>query len=325
MSSPEQTKQTLIPAGLPMAYIGSYAVVGIASLVYISVMMSGPARAPLEQNAPESFARAAETEPPRNLSSIENGEAQQPGNETPSMEASAGADGAAQSQPAATDQAALTQPTMPSPNIETKYVTTQQIIASRTAPVPQEQRIAAAAPAPNPAEAANPPGAANPAGTSNIVTGSISVPPPPERAPPPPAVIRAALKPAVAPTIPAAAKPAAQRSAAKPAAPIDFGPAVVTEAKAQPDESPALAVLLATGSSVESLRLTWNLLQERHAAALLDLSPRYIVENNPSAPERSFVLLAGPVASATAVARVCGALVSEGMKCRTRPFGGNSL
>ncbi|MBU1212184.1 MAG: hypothetical protein KJ587_13030 [Alphaproteobacteria bacterium] len=319
MSSPEPHKQNLIPAGLPLAYVGSYAVVGLASLAYISVMMSGPGRATLDIAAPDRFAQSTEAEPPQVIASTETTDTRQPEAEARFDDTTAVANDAAPSvSPATQQQAELIEPAPPSPNIETKYVTTEQIIASRPGRTPDAQSVVAAVtPPPNPV--------ADPSATSNIVTGSIAVPPPPERAPPPPAVIRAALKPAVAPARAAAANPPPQRPVAKPAAPIDFGPAVVTEAKAQPEAAPALAVLLATGSSVESLRLTWNLLQERHAAALLDLSPRYIVETNPGAPDRSFALLAGPVVSATGVARVCSALVSEGLTCRTRPFGGNSL
>jgi len=316
MSSPEPHKHTLIPAGLPVAYIGSYAVVGIASLAYISVMMSGPGRATLDIAAPDRFAHSTEAGPPRYLASTETTGPRQTEVEASSNESTALANDAAPTPSPTSQQAELIEPAPPSPNIETKYVTTQQILASRSARTPEAESVSAVTEQPNLANDLS--------ASSNIVTGSIAVPPPPERAPTPPAVIRAALKPAVAPAL-SAASPAPQRPAAKPVAPIDFGPAVVTEARVQPEATAALAVLLATGSSVESLRLTWNLLQERHAAALVDLSPRYIVETNPSAPDRSFALLAGPVVSATAVARVCSALVSEGLTCRTRPFGGNSL
>lgn len=316
MSSLEPPKQTLIPAGLPLPYIGGYAVVGLASLAYISVMLGGPNGAVLyresvqiaEPGEAEEFPAPEKTEKDPTIQIAEA----EPDNGSATADVTTARQPEAESLPAPEEQIAAGEPPrQPSPGIETKYVTTQQILASRqdqSAPQSQpETDIAAATP-----QSAN---------TSNIVTGSITVPPPPERAPPPPAVIRAALKPAVAPVIPNQAKVTPKA----PAAPINFGPAVVTEANDQPEQQPALAVLLATGSSVESLRITWNILRERHGAALVDLAPRYIVEQNPSAPERSYALLAGPVISATSVARVCGALVSEGLTCRTRTFAGKPL
>lgn len=311
MSSSQLQKQALLPAGLPMSYVGSYAVVGIASLVYIGVMMSGSG-APDLTTAPVEIALVNETRIERELAVTD--------------EHAADESSQADQQPDRPSTAPTQQLTAAEPpaGIETKYVTTQQILASRTG---VEAAIPPLAPAqiaePAPASSAAPP----PGGTSSITTGSIAVPPPPERAPPRPGVTRTALKPALAPAIPQAPKKqAAKKQAAKaPAAPIEFGEAVVTETRIQPDRPPALAILLASGSSVESLRLTWNLLQERHSVALGNLQPRYILEKNPAAPERGFALIAGPVISATDVARVCSALVSEGLTCRTTTFGGNAL
>jgi len=315
MSSEEPHNPSLIPVGLPTPYIAGYAVVGIASLLYLSAVMSGidspvfdaghPGIAsPSEAGAEPRMAAAVRTE------SFE--EKPQPAT------AVAAPDTAADPQ---SHEVADTPD--PATGIETKYVTTQQILASRLheAPAkmtPQPERIADAAPA-------DPQGTIPP-GTSNITTGSITVPPPPERAPPRPAVVRTALKPAVAPELSRpSANPSANKVSRPPAAPVDFGTAVVTDARQVPEQPPALAILLASGSSIESLRLTWNLLQERHAAALANLEPRYILEQNPAVPERGFTLVAGPVVSATDVARVCSALVSEGLSCRTTPFGGNAL
>ena len=309
---------TLIPAGLPFAYVGTWAVAGIASLAYLSFAVTHSGSEPPKVDMPAQVANVEEKvlpklptvlERPRVKtvrvkpadSQIEENNAVNSPEDANRIAARAHDDRAPAPTPAG------------EPPIDTKYITTSQILAS----APDEER------SPEPTAAAEQsPAAAN---TSNIVTGSIVVPPPPDRSPPKPAVLRKTLNPL------ASTKTAPKKTVARlpkpsaPAAPIAFGPATVTAAAAEPEKPSGLAVLLATGSSVESLRLTWDLLHERHAAELANLQPRYIVETNPSAPERKYALLAGPVVSAGDIARVCSALVSEGMACRTRPFGGNAM
>lgn len=347
MSSSEPNKNALIPAGLPLSYVGSWAAVGIGSLAYLGVVMNAPDRAAPEAAPPQSLASHAADETGRDVVEVAESRKQeaQSAAEAPAKPATAETNSgteiaaAAPSLPETTDDvqraeentgqadevsevagvavavadtgsAPVTGRVSAEPvptavnEINTRYVSTQQILAARAAAATEEPRTVPAA--------------------SNIVTGSITVPPPPQRAPPPPDVVRKVLKPALARPLPKPSRTARQTSP-KVTTPIDFGPAVVTETKAAADEPPALAILLATGSSVESLRLTWNLLQERHGSALVNLSPRYIMEPNPQAPERKFALLAGPVVSATDIARVCSVLVNEGMSCHTRPFGGNSM
>ncbi len=304
---------SLIPVGLPASYIGGWAVAGIASLVYLSYAVNQPASLPGGSTlAPIQVAKKAAKPQPKVKSApkkaaVQTAEAQAaPEAKLPkdlSLRTASRSNATSSSKPSFSAAA-------PQAEINTKYVTTQQILASRQPAqnASQEPVKQAAIPAP--------------ANTSNITTGSIKVPPLPQRAPARPAVIRTTLKPVINPTQlrkPAAAK----RPAAAPA--ISFGPAVVKPTPAAAPAPTGLAVLLATGSSVESLRLTWTILQERHAAALLDLAPRYIVKDNPNAPERKFALLAGPVISANDIARVCAALQSEGLGCRTTTFAGNAL
>lgn len=324
MSSPEPQQSALIPAGLPMAYVGGWAAIGLASLVYLGVVTKapqiliqeapqsqvvasvpvvkveakhdrGPAPPALDER-PQASAAATPVEPPEAAEAARPVQTEVAATEAPAADP-------APTDPFASHSGTPVQQVKRAFEIDTRYVTTQQILAARESlGVGTTPEVKSPSPA-----------------TSNIVTGSITVPPPPERGPPRPAVVRTALKPKVE------QKPAATKApAAKAGSSISFGPAVVTESASEV-EPPALAILLASGSSVESLRLTWNLLQERHAAALQGLNPRYIVQPNPSAPDRKFVLLAGPVVSATEVARVCSILVSEGLDCRTRSFAGNSL
>ncbi|MCH9807720.1 MAG: hypothetical protein K0U74_08320 [Alphaproteobacteria bacterium] len=312
-------KASLVPVGLPASYIGGWAVAGIASLVYLSYAVNQP----VNINAPQSLpvVQAAKKSVPPTVATTAAPRKQTPAGTNQATRPQPTSDPATAPGQLPSDLSLRTasrntptsggQPTFsnaePQARINTKYVTTQQILATK-----------------QPAAQPSPDSSA----TSRIVTGSISVPPPPERAPAPPVVTRMALKPAVKPATlrkPPPLKQAAARTPAAPSAPITFGPAVVKPTPAAAPAPSGLAILLATGSSVESLRLTWSILQERHAAALLDLSPRYIIKPNPQSPERKFSLLAGPVISANDVARVCGVLESEGMTCRTTNFRGNAL
>lgn len=314
------SQATLIPVGLPASYVGGWAVAGLASLAYLSVIVNQPAATPeLDQTiemaqrdlqprprqqatdtAPASTpASTHETKPAQSETALANTKSV-PGQLSQDLSLSSAA-----RQDATSDESPQFSSVASNSDINTKYVTTQQILAGRQAAQPAKSA-----------------GTSVPANPQRIVTGSIVVPPPPERGPARPAIVRTTLKPALKPTTPKTRANAPKRPA-PPA--IDFGPAVVKPSPAAAPAPSGLAILLATGSSVESLRLTWGILQERHGAALLDLSPRYIIKANPTSPERKFALLAGPVVSAIDIARVCGVLESEGMTCRTTSFGGNSL
>ncbi len=326
--------KSLIPVGLPASYIGGWAVVGLASLAYLGLAATEPeglppglgtptqqvAEAPKPAPTPASLApEEMRSDPPSSepkITIVATKTAQAPDDklaekappkdiaEPESVEKAAGDNDAAPARPVIVRPYA-------SPPISTRYISTEQILASRFRNQIPDPAPEAAEPTPEPANSKPPPAA------SPIVTGSITVPPPPNRGPPRPTVDRSKPNPAAK-----TAKTARIAPKARPKTnPIAFGPAVVNPSA----ETPALAILLATGSSVESLRATWNRLKLRHSGALNNLNPRYIIERNPNAPDRRYALLAGPVISATDVARVCSVLVSEGLNCRTRTYTGNSL
>lgn len=99
---------------------------------------------------------------------------------------------------------------------------------------------------------------------------------------------------------------------------ITFGPPTVTPA------SEAFAIHLDAGPSLEALRLRWSLLAERHASALSELEPRYVVSGPPTAP--SYQLIAGPIASAEEASRVCALLRARRVQCTVGgPFVGEAL
>ena len=133
---------------------------------------------------------------------------------------------------------------------------------------------------------------------------------------------KAAAAKAAKPT-PAPAKPK-EASAARSAPAIETG-SIDTAAKApapKPAKSP-IGVLLATGPSVDALRLNWSILTDRHSDAVKNLNPRYVVSGN--ANDRSYGLVAGPVGSTTEAANVCKLMEKRGVPCEISLYRGNAL
>jgi hypothetical protein len=101
------------------------------------------------------------------------------------------------------------------------------------------------------------------------------------------------------------------------ATPFEFGPAVVTSS-AKP-----VGLQLATGPSVDSLRLSWGLLAERHADSLKSLQPRYI--SGVDASGLTYDLVVGPVGSSVEAKRICKELTLKGTVCKVAEFTGDAL
>lgn len=117
-----------------------------------------------------------------------------------------------------------------------------------------------------------------------------------------------------APTPAAVAAPAAPAAAA----PITFGAPVVTPAPRN------LGLQIASGASVDSLRLSWSLLSEKHADSLKSLEPRYVTGGD-EGDQQSFDLVAGPIKSEAQAKKVCKTLQARGVACRIGNFEGNAL
>ncbi len=84
-----------------------------------------------------------------------------------------------------------------------------------------------------------------------------------------------------------------------------------------------VGVILATGPSVDSLRLNWSILTDRYADAVRNLHPRYVVKGK--AGSRTYGLVAGPVASRAEAKKLCKDMESHGMSCEVGVFRGNAL
>lgn len=84
-----------------------------------------------------------------------------------------------------------------------------------------------------------------------------------------------------------------------------------------------LGVKISTGASVDSLRLSWNLLAEKHGDQLSSLEPRYTSAGDPANP--TFDLVAGPIASKAEATKLCKTLAARGVACTVGGFKGNAL
>jgi hypothetical protein len=121
------------------------------------------------------------------------------------------------------------------------------------------------------------------------------------------------------PAAKAAAKAATkQEQATKTAADaVDFSKVVVT-----PEAKP-VGVQISSGASVDSLRLSWSLLSDRHSDALRNLEPRFVARGDEAAP--TFDLIAGPIKSRSDAQKVCKALAAKKVPCKVGDFLGEAL
>jgi TolA-binding protein len=115
----------------------------------------------------------------------------------------------------------------------------------------------------------------------------------------------------------------AQPATAGPA--ITFGPATVTPTPAAlpPAGSKQIGVQIATGPSVDSLRLSWSLLNERHGNALRAYEPRYTTDV--SGAEQTYDLVVGPIATVDDARRLCQELALKATPCTVSRFTGDAL
>lgn len=92
--------------------------------------------------------------------------------------------------------------------------------------------------------------------------------------------------------------------------------------KAAPKRAPS-GVLLATGPSVDTLRLNWSILTDRHADTMRNLQPRYVISG--SGANRSYALVAGPLPSPTKAKELCTIMAAKGLACQVSSYRGNAL
>lgn len=149
---------------------------------------------------------------------------------------------------------------------------------------------------------------------SKIVTGSLKIPPPPTRAPPAP------LQPARvigAPKVPPSSTPA--KKAGGVTTPVATAPATTITARL---EEPSVGVRLATGPSVDVLRLRWTTMLERGGAAMSGLEPHFIASTKPGALGPTYDLIAGPLRTLSDAQRICNAAAVRNTVCEIRKLKG---
>ena len=98
---------------------------------------------------------------------------------------------------------------------------------------------------------------------------------------------------------------------------VDFGPAVVRKAQKP------IGGQISSGASVDSLRLSWSLLADRHADTLKNLEARYQDKGDVANP--NYDLVAGPLKSKSEAQRVCKALAAKNVPCKVGEFEGEAL
>lgn len=95
-------------------------------------------------------------------------------------------------------------------------------------------------------------------------------------------------------------------------------PATANAAAALADSSHG--VIVASGPSVDALRLSWSLLSDRHKAALGRMEPRVVTTDG-----STYQLVAGPLPTDAEAAKVCATLKARGIACRPSEFKGDAL
>jgi hypothetical protein len=80
-------------------------------------------------------------------------------------------------------------------------------------------------------------------------------------------------------------------------------------------------LLIAWGPSLDSVKLSWNVLQQNHGAVLGPVEPRII----PAGDGSAFQLIAGPYASEADAAKACSNLRARGVTCRPAEYTGATL
>lgn len=104
---------------------------------------------------------------------------------------------------------------------------------------------------------------------------------------------------------------------------ISFGPATVTTTATPPPSKQQIGLQIATGPSVDSLRLSWTLLNERHGDSLRAFEPRYVTDNAGS--EQTYDLVVGPVATVDEARKLCQELALKATPCTVSRFTGAAL
>ena len=155
------------------------------------------------------------------------------------------------------------------------------------------------------------------------ITGSIARAEKAEKATPP----AAAPAPAAPSAPPIASAPPVETTPAKTAPEED-----VTSSLSLPPQQPAagpakqeFGLDLGSATTVEALRTAWTAALRRHGPLLEGLRPVVQMRERPRPASMEFRLIAGPVPSAAAAARLCMSMTAAGAICAPSVFEGQRL
>jgi len=154
--------------------------------------------------------------------------------------------------------------------------------------------------------------------SSPIETGSIKIPPPPMRAPPRPIKsMRIVGSPRILPNKTPTRTPAKKQHTQTQDKQAQL--TVATRSK-----EPRMGVRLATGPSIDALRLRWNMMLDRAGATLSTLQPRFVLSKKPGVLGPNFDLIAGPLNTLSDAQRICNAAAVSNSICEIRKLDENS-
>jgi hypothetical protein len=97
-------------------------------------------------------------------------------------------------------------------------------------------------------------------------------------------------------------------------------PSAATTAAAKPTQ---IGLLLGNAPTVDAVKLNWTILNDRHADAVRNLHPRYVANGKGS--ERTYALLAGPVASPEQAKTLCKLMMDRGLACEVSTYRGTAF
>jgi hypothetical protein len=92
---------------------------------------------------------------------------------------------------------------------------------------------------------------------------------------------------------------------------------------AAPIKPAPVGVLLATGPSLDALRLSWTILNDRQSTTVKSLQPRYVVSGK--GDERTYGLVAGPLETVADAKAVCKTMTDNGIPCEVSQYRGNAF
>lgn len=97
------------------------------------------------------------------------------------------------------------------------------------------------------------------------------------------------------------------------------------QAKPAPPPEPVgpRGIQIATGPSVDALRISWMLLAQRHGEILQRYEPRFVASTSGSGP--AYRLIAGPIDNTSTANKVCSELRARRVTCGVSAFGGEPL